>query len=187
MALPRFHRLPDDTKAAILAIARTHFARDGKDAASFNRIIAEAGISKTSAYHYFDGKDDLFAEVAADTAARTLAALGPWTEAATPDELWGQMRAGTVRLLEHLRTHPEDRAVLATRPPGAEDGDAWIAQAVANARGIGLIGPDPGPELITLATGALLGTLDGWALHHPDTPDATVADTLVLLLARLWK
>ncbi|MGX2995347.1 TetR/AcrR family transcriptional regulator [Streptomyces sp. JNUCC 64] len=187
MALPRFHRLSDDAKAALLAVARAHFARDGRDAASFNRIISEAGISKTSAYHYFDGKDDLFDEVAADAGARTLAALGPWVPAATPDELWRGMRTGTVRLLEHLRDHPDDRAVLAARAPGPEDGDPWIAEAVANARDLGLIGPDPGPELITLATAALLAALDGWALHHPETPATTVADTLVLLLARLWK
>ncbi|MGW5687492.1 TetR/AcrR family transcriptional regulator [Nonomuraea sp. NPDC003754] len=184
MPLPRFDRLPADTRAAILAVARAHFARDGKDAASFNQIIAEAGISKTSAYHYFDGKDDLFGAVLADAAVRTLTALGPWTEVATADELWEQLVAGTTRMAAHLREHPDDRAVLAGQPL-ADDG-SWVRDLVANGLAIGLIAPAPGAELVTVATMGVIGALDSWALDHPDASDHALADTLVLFLARLW-
>ncbi|WP_214105204.1 TetR/AcrR family transcriptional regulator [Acrocarpospora catenulata] len=185
MPLPRFERLPADARAAILAVARAHFARDGKDAASFNQIIAEAGISKTSAYHYFDGKDDLFGAVVADAAARTLTALGPWTEVATADDLWDQVVAGTIRLTTHLREHPDDRAVLAGQP--SSDSGSWIHSLVANGLKIGLIAPSPSAELITLATKSIFDALDAWALDHPHELDSSIADTLVLFLARLWQ
>ncbi|MFI6738872.1 TetR/AcrR family transcriptional regulator [Nonomuraea sp. NPDC050451] len=184
MPLPRFDRLPADARAAILAVARAHFARDGKDAASFNQIIAEAGISKTSAYHYFDGKDDLFGAVVADAAARTLTALGPWAEVGTAEELWRQLVAGTTRLAAHLREHPDDRAVLAGQP--RTGGDPWIRDLVANGTKIGLIAPDPSAELVAVATAGVFDALDTWALDHPDELDRPVADTLVLFLARLW-
>jgi AcrR family transcriptional regulator len=183
MPLPRFDRLPPEARAAILAVAREHFARDGRDGASFNRIIADAGISKTSAYHYFDGKDDLFGAVAGDVTARILAVLGPWTEAATPEALWERFAAGSGRLLAHLREHPGDRAVLtaASRPPGT--GDPWITAMVANGVRIGLVDPGPGPEIITAATAALIGMADAWALGRPGDD---VMPALRVLLERLW-
>lgn len=184
MPLPRFNRLPAGTRAAILAVARTHFARDGQDAASFNRIIAEARISKTSAYHYFDGKDDLFGAVVDDAAARTLAALGPWTDVATEEELWDQLSAGTARLVAHLRGHPDDRAVLAGQP--RLGGDSWIQGLVANGVKIGLIAPDPSAELVAVATAGVFGALDAWALDHPGDLDRSVTDVLGVFLARLW-
>ncbi|WP_066939806.1 TetR/AcrR family transcriptional regulator [Microtetraspora fusca] len=185
MPLPRFDRLPADARAAILAVARAHFARDGKDTASFNQIIAEAGISKSSAYHYFDGKDDLFGAVVADAAARTLTALGPWTEVATADELWEQVVAGTTRLVAHLREHPDDRAVLAGLP--WSDSGSWVQSLVANGLKIGLIAPHPSAELVTVATTGIFDALDTWALDRPHELDSSVADTLVLFLARLWQ
>ncbi|MFG2297625.1 TetR/AcrR family transcriptional regulator [Streptomyces sp. NPDC048603] len=186
MPLPRYHRLPADAQTALLAVARTHFARDGKDAASFNRIIAEAGISKTSAYHYFDGKEDLFAAVLEDTAARTLAALGPWTAVDTPAALWEQVGTGTRRLLAHLREHPDDRALLAAGRHGSQDPGPWIRDLVGNGLRIGAIAPDPDPELTTAATQGVFDALDTWALSHPDRPEDELADALVVLLSRLW-
>ncbi|MQS37790.1 TetR/AcrR family transcriptional regulator [Streptomyces katsurahamanus] len=187
MALPRFHRLPADTKAALLAVARAHFARDGKDGASFNRIISEAGISKTSAYHYFDGKDDLFDEVVADAAARTLAALGPWNEAETEDELWRQVADAHTRLVTQLREHPEDRAVLAGQPHGHRDGHAWVRRLVDNGRRIGIVGPEVDAELVTVATIGVLEAFDAWALERPEGLDRPSAESLTLLLTRLWR
>jgi TetR/AcrR family transcriptional regulator, regulator of autoinduction and epiphytic fitness len=187
MALPRFQRLSAEARSAILAVARAHFARDGKDAASFNRIIADAGISKTSAYHYFDGKDDLFAEVVADAVTRALDVLGPWHEAGTEEELWEQASAGSLRLREHLRDHPDDRAVLAARPREDPEEHPWTTAFVANGRSLGLIDDRPEPSLVVAATTGVLEALDGWALTHPQSGDRELAEALRLLVSRLWK
>jgi AcrR family transcriptional regulator len=179
--LPRFDRLAPDARAAILAVARAHFARDGMDGASFNQIIAAAGISKTSAYHYFDGKGDLFAAVAADVAGRALAALGPWVDVDTGDALWEQVAAGTDRLAAHLREHPDDRAVLAAAPHHG-GADPWISALVGNGLRLGLIDPAPDVELVTTATAAVIGAVDAWTLRRGDAP----TDALIVLLRRLW-
>jgi AcrR family transcriptional regulator len=179
--LPRFDRLSSEARAAILAVARSHFARDGRDGASFNRIIADAGISKTSAYHYFDGKDDLFAAVAADTAARVLAVLGPWQPVGGAGELWERLADGTRRLLDHLRECPDDRAVLAVAAPAAGQDDPWIAAMVADGVRIGLIDAGPGIELLTAATAAVIGVADSRVLLG-----AGDAGALRTLLERLW-
>ena len=184
MPLPRFDRLAPNVRAAILAVARTHFARDGKDAASFNQIIANSGISKTTAYHYFDGKDDLFAAVVADTVERTLAALGDWVDVTSADAMMKQVMDGTHRLVAHLREHPDDRAVLAAAPP--ERRNPWIEQLVENGLRIGLIDPYPDAELTAMATAAVISTVDAWALHHPHQLDDSLAQVLTLLLRRLW-
>jgi AcrR family transcriptional regulator len=168
MPLPRFDRLAPEVRAAILAVARSHFAHDGRDGASFNRIIADAGISKTSAYHYFDGKDDLFAAVAADTEARVVAVLGAWQPVDAADELWDQLATGTGRLMEHLREHPDDRAVLAAAAPGTGQDDPWIAAMVADGVRIGLIDAGPGLELITAATAAVIGVADARELRRAE-------------------
>jgi AcrR family transcriptional regulator len=187
MPLPRFHRLPPETQAALLAVARGHFARAGREAASFNRIIADAGISKTSAYHYFDGKEDLFEAVVGDAVRRTLTALGPWTEVATADELWRQLTAGAARLAAHLRAHPDDRAVLAAGR-GLEHADAsWVHRLVDNGLRIGVIDPGPSAELVTVVTVAVFAALDTWALARPDDADDGATRALTTYLARLWR
>ncbi len=185
MPLPRFDRLPADARAAILAVARAHFARDGKDGASFNQIIADAGISKSSAYHYFDGKDDLFGAVVAEVADRVVAVLGPWIDVETEDDLWEQVAAGATRLVAYLREHPDDQAVLSAQPPDHQDGESWIHSLIANGRRIGLINPYPSIELVTVATMSIFHGLDAWALEQPDELDQ-FADVLVLFLSRLW-
>lgn len=185
MPLPRFDRLTASTRTAILAVARSHFARDGRDGASFNRIIADAGISKTTAYHYFDGKDDLFAAVVADTTDRVLTVLGPWVGVDTADALWEQLTAGTQRLVAHLHEHPDDRAVLAVAPQAA-NGNPWIAELVGNGVRIGLIDTHPDPELITMATVGVIGAVDGWAVSRPGALSEQAGAALTVLLKRLW-
>lgn len=184
MPLPRFDRLAPNVRAAILAVARTHFARDGKDAASFNKIIADGGISKTTAYHYFDGKDDLFAAVVADTVERTLAALGDWVDVTSADALLEQVADGAHRLAAHLRDHPDDRAVLAAAPLQCHH--PWIDQLVENGLRIGLIDPHPDPDLTAMATAAVISTVDTWALQRAGHLTDYPAQALILLLRRLW-
>ena len=54
-----------DTRAAILAAARSRFAEVGFDKASIRSIAAAAGVDSALVHHYFGTKHDLFAEVVA--------------------------------------------------------------------------------------------------------------------------
>lgn len=182
MPLPRFDRLPAGTRAGILAIARTHFARDGFDAASYNKIIAEAGISKTSAYHYFDGKADLHDAVLADVAARVASVVGDWSPTSDPGAFWSALTSAGRDLLTHLAAHPEDRALLASSP--GVDAGAWVVAMVADAVRLRLVREDE-HELMVALTEAVLGGLDRYALARPDRTAQTAAQ-MPQLLARLW-
>ncbi len=55
------------TRAAILASARRAFARSGYDGVGVREIAAGAGVTAMLVNRYFGSKEQLFAEVAADT------------------------------------------------------------------------------------------------------------------------
>lgn len=55
-----FFNLPEEKRAAIIAIALDEFADNDYKNASVSRIVATAGIAKGSFYQYFDDKKDLY-------------------------------------------------------------------------------------------------------------------------------
>lgn len=188
MPLPRFHRLPVAAQVALLSVARDHFARDGRDGASLNRIVEEAGISKSSAYHYFDGKDDLFAAVAADSLERAAHALGPWPGAASEAELWERFHQASARLAGFLMIHPQHRALLERLDASAEP-SPWLREFFANAVDLGLVDTAPNAQLLEDATQALVQATDRWALPRLSDPIAAqmVSAATEVLLRRLWR
>jgi len=50
----------EDTRAAIVAAARTEFAARGYEGATLRGIARAAGVDPRLVHHYFDGKDDVF-------------------------------------------------------------------------------------------------------------------------------
>lgn len=70
------------TRAAILASARRAFARAGYDGAGVREIAEGAGVTAMLVNRYFGSKEQLFAEVAADT----MAAPGVLSEAFQGDD-----------------------------------------------------------------------------------------------------
>lgn len=55
----------EDTRAAIIAAARSEFAQRGYDGTSMRAVARGAGVDAKLVHHYFDGKSALFAEVLA--------------------------------------------------------------------------------------------------------------------------
>lgn len=96
MPRPRFFNLEPERQRALLDAARAEFSDHGYEAASQNRIIEAAGISKGALYYYFDDKNDLFLTLlrreflGLDEAAR----LGPITDA---ESFWSEIAAMFVR------------------------------------------------------------------------------------------
>jgi len=181
MPLPRFYRLPPARRETILRVARAHFARDGVDRASYNKIIAELGISKTSAYQYFDGKEDLFAGVVEDVRARVRRALGDWPGADSAALFWERLREASDRLAAHGRAHPEDLALLDADT--AQDPAPWLAPVLDDGRALGLIRDDVDAGLMLAATAAVLCVADVWAAGRAR---ATVPDVTWSMIRGLW-
>jgi AcrR family transcriptional regulator len=63
LAKPTVVRDPEQTRARILAAAKSEFARAGLGGARVDRIAALAGANKRMLYYYFGSKDELFRAV----------------------------------------------------------------------------------------------------------------------------
>lgn len=72
----RFQDLTPERRGRILGAAAEEFAREGYGAASVNRIIESAGISKGQLYYYFEDKEDLFATVMEQAVTRLMGEAG---------------------------------------------------------------------------------------------------------------
>jgi len=187
MPSPRFSRLPAERRSKILAVAREHLARDGIEAASYNRIIANAEISKTTAYMYFDGKRDLVAEVMRDVYARLGDVMGPWRAAGAPDLFWEQLAATSAALRHHLLAHPDDLALLAQlEVAGVSELDAWFGQMLDDGIALGVIRTDVDRPLLLAATVALFRAIDEWELAALSRGESIDPAPAWRLLRGLW-
>ncbi|WP_168200493.1 TetR/AcrR family transcriptional regulator, partial [Allokutzneria sp. NRRL B-24872] len=156
---------------------RAHFARESPQHASYNRIIAAAGISKTAAYHYFDGRDDLLGTVLEDVEAQLIASLGRWVPAEDGRSFWERLAERTARVKEHLAANPDD---LALAPAALERTDGaglslWLTDVMDNGRKLGVVRSDVDPDLLLAATTAVFRISDAWP-----------PEQVRLLLAGLW-
>ncbi|MEP7162135.1 MAG: TetR/AcrR family transcriptional regulator, partial [Dermatophilaceae bacterium] len=112
MPLPRFTRLPADERQRIVEAARAVFAADGVEHAIDADVIRSAGISKSSAYNYFDGRGDLLGIVLDEVADRLRAVLGTWERVADPEAFWDALTEAARRLMGHVAEHPDDLALI---------------------------------------------------------------------------
>ncbi len=166
MPLPRFRRLLPDRQAEILRVARAHFAAEGPETASYNKIIEASGFSKSAAYQYFDGREDLLRAVLDGVRDRLRAALGPWRAVSDPPGFWLQLDRGARGLQEHLVAHPDDLALVpaATTHAGAE-ADPWFQDMLADGRRLGMVRADIDHDLMLAATIAVFRAADGWVVR----------------------
>jgi AcrR family transcriptional regulator len=113
-----------------LRAALDEFSSRGFNAASLNRIIDTAGISKGSMYYYFDGKEDLYAHVARMELGRLLAAAGPFPVPALrdPDAYWSALTDYYLRIMGALAASPR-LAALARGWIAAASGSRALQQA----------------------------------------------------------
>lgn len=107
----------------ILAAGRTVVLRDGYDAASTNRIAAEAGVSPGSLYQYFPNKDAVLNAIVGrysdDVADRITAALADRFEL---NETGPEMvRATLEALLDALGENAELLRIVADELPRSEN------------------------------------------------------------------
>ncbi|MDX2013676.1 MAG: TetR/AcrR family transcriptional regulator [Myxococcaceae bacterium] len=187
MPLPRFERLPAERRSAILAVAQRHLAREGRSGASYNQIIAEAGLSKTSAYLYFDGREDLVRAVVARVVARLEAALGRWAPVDSARAFWAQLEAQSAALRAHLASNAEELAIVAALEPNEwPQAQAWLDAMLENGRAVGVIRTDVAPLVMAQVTRAVLSTLDGLAVEALQAGHAVDEAQGRTLLEGLW-
>src|SRR5512143_4089257 len=77
-SLTTFRQLPPDKQERVLDAALAEFADQGYQAASLNRLVAQAGIAKGSLYQSFPNKEGIFRHIfqfALGRVERTLTAV----------------------------------------------------------------------------------------------------------------
>lgn len=188
MPLPRFDRLPPKRRAEILRVARRHFGRDGRDGASFNQILADARLPKTSAYQYFDSKEDLAGAVLADVNGRLLEALGPWKHAPSARAFWAQLKASHRTLSDHLAAHADDLGCLRALGLG-QTGAAeleWFGAVIDNGIALELVRRDTDRALLVATTVGFFRAVDGWVLESLAAGEAPAMKQAWVLLEGLW-
>ena len=126
-AAPR-RRNAADTRAAILASARKAFARAGYDGAGVREIAAGAGVTAMLVNRYFGSKENLFAEVCADTMRKPVI-LAPENLAAA--DFPAAFAKALVQVTAPGETPLDGFLVLlhsASSPRAAEIGREWIGR-----------------------------------------------------------
>jgi len=170
--LPRFHKLPDDKRRRILDAAADEFAENGFDGASFNRIIAAAGISKGAMYYYFADKADAYGAVLDEMMDRveTIAArVERPTDAAS---FWAAIARGVAEITAELVDDPQAAALMRSlyaRGPGdatyrrlMERSHAWVASLLAVGAELGAVRDDVPRDLLVDMVTAMMVAVDQW-------------------------
>jgi AcrR family transcriptional regulator len=97
------------TLARILAAARDEFAANGLAGARVDAIAAAAGVTKQLVYHYYEGKERLFAAVLAEASGTVMSELVALNTShlAPPDAL----RAFLNRMFDQYDNDPQLRSL----------------------------------------------------------------------------
>jgi AcrR family transcriptional regulator len=179
MPRPRFHKLPLEQQGAILRAALDEFAAHGFDAASLNRIIDEAGISKGSMYYYFDGKEDLYAHVARVELGRMFEDAGPFPVPAArePEKFWSTLEDYYLRIMGALVASPRLAAlargwVVASASPALQQAQKemevallpWFEQALVAGQRARAVRKDVPMGLLIAVIFGMGQAMDTWLL-----------------------
>lgn len=191
MPRPRFQKLPPDKRQRIIEAAALEFASRGFERASLNRIITAAGISKGSAYYYFDDKADLFATVVLHGWQMLMPDTDLDLSRLDAERFWPILLNFYADMLRKAHDQPWLTAVgkLVYGPPPSEAlgslvadqfarAHRWLAEIVSRGQSVGVIRTDvPGPLVLTMVAAAAEAA-DRWVVDHvaalpPNQMDAT--------------
>src|SRR5215469_16588586 len=189
MPFSRFAKMPSEKRERLLTIAAQEFAAHGFEAASFNRILEEAQIGKSSAYYYFEDKADLFCTVVhfcldrlhlapAHAALTSLTAETFWPAIVDLHDqplLHAQQQPwlfGTVRAAERLTAESLQRESLAQLARSlAQYMLTGMDATIKRGQELGQIRTDLPTELLIAWFRAIDGASDDWLLAHLDQLD----------------
>lgn len=172
--------MPADRRARLFAVATEEFATFGFSQASLNRIIGKVGMSKSSFYHYFGNKTDLFKQ----TLDQALAPLTTAREAfdlefLSAETFWPIMRQMMREMTEMLNQSPEmvmvgrmfyrsydnpDEQEM-TRDVMNQASD-WLGDLMARGQDLGRLRKDLPQEFLIEMLMALGMAMDRWILGH---------------------
>lgn len=105
-ALERQGALREERRATIIEAAKSVFSRDGLDKASMRTIASEAGCTTGAIYPYFQGKEEIYGAVLAESLALLQAHVRKAAMAAAEPQ--AQARAGLSAFHDYYRERPDE-------------------------------------------------------------------------------
>ncbi|MCP4809569.1 MAG: TetR/AcrR family transcriptional regulator [Proteobacteria bacterium] len=196
MPRPRWDRLDSARREQILGAAMAAFSTKGFDGASYNQIIAAAGVSKGAMYYYFDDKLDLFVTLL----RHELEPLVELFHAFDTSDFWASFHQGSAAATRWAIERPEqivlgrDLALLHDRNPGHpairalyDELLGFTDHLLAIGRELGEIRTDLPEGLLAAVVRACSEAVDRWYLDHfdPDADPDQVAGVFTDLIRRL--
>lgn len=198
MPLPRFERLETERQEAILHAAVQELAEHGFQAASYNRIIDAAGLSKGAMYYYFADKADLYRTILQRSLEGLLGAIGVPNEVNDADGFWSECEAMYRRLLGHLTSHPIEAQILwhvvrararGEALPGVEPLpevlSSWTADVVRVGQDLGALRRDLPEGLLPNVAFGMLEGMDRWLADHWDRDELSEAEVAAMMVGLL--
>jgi TetR/AcrR family transcriptional regulator, transcriptional repressor of aconitase len=174
----RFEQLPAKRQREILRIAAQEFAKHGFQGTSYNRLLERAGVGKSSAYYYFEDKQDLFLTVVAhcyEEFFKVLQQLPPPTSAG---EFWQYVEQLNLHGLEFMQQEPIAAAVmqafslersqldLLRSPKLLATLEGSYVELIQAGQALGAVRTDLPLELMLGASTALSAACDQWFIEH---------------------
>lgn len=175
-------KLTAEKRQHLFGVARDEFAARGFGQASLNRIIGEVGMSKSSFYHYFENKTDLFHQTLEQSLAPFLGiAESLDLSVLTLENFWPTLEMMVQTMAEAINQHPEfiqiGRMFYRSRDT-AEDLDLtqdllavsgdWIERILRCGQTLGLLRDDVPNSFLMDSVMALGMAVDRWMLSHWD-------------------
>jgi AcrR family transcriptional regulator len=175
-------KLDTSKRQRLFQVSSTEFAAHGFTQASLNRIISEVGMSKSSFYHYFKNKTDLFLQTIDQ-------AMGPVLEshvtididALTAENLWPSLLQMGGELIETFNNSPE--LIEVTRmfyrcmdapdeceliAPYMQAFTGWLSQIIRRGQALGKFRTDLPESLLIDVLMAMGMSIDRWMLARWD-------------------
>jgi AcrR family transcriptional regulator len=122
------------TRDHIVVVARRLFAKDGYQATSTEKVLAETGISRGALYHHFENKEALFAAVLEAVESDLVSgAAEAFRAASDPVEALGFALTGFLR----RASEPEIRSIVLTDAHSVVGWEKW--REIEARYGLGLL------------------------------------------------
>ncbi|ABD54467.1 TetR/AcrR family transcriptional regulator [Jannaschia sp. CCS1] len=185
-AAERFAQLPSEKRDRLLDPAEAEFIDRGYDAASLNRVLSNAGMSKGQAYHYITGKSDLYLWVCKRRFLPLLEQAESCLRFDQGAEFWSVVEGCSAALVEKLEADPalsslargvyDSAAASTVLVPLAERVDALLNRAIDAGRSADVIRDDLPRDMVRdMLKGAAI-SLDRWFARFGPTLDPTEAE-----------
>ncbi len=181
MAIARTRPLDPAKQDRLLAACTRELAAAGYRGASLNRILEEAGVGKSTAYHYFHDKADLCAWAITRQWTAFVADEGIGGGEFTAESFWPQLRSAYLAQLAPRGDAPSLwallRAMREMREVESTDAFAiplgWITDLLEHGQRIGAVRSDiPGGLLLDLIA-AVDQAADRWMQRNRGAGDDT--------------